>query len=96
MSCLAQTVPASALEPLVTERRNPPGDVAMWVFILTKLVTFGLLFMVYGIAWMKHVALFDQMQLTLDRKAGALKQGAVSGWLVLVLAVNMAAYWKGI
>ncbi|HEY3432141.1 MAG TPA: cytochrome c oxidase subunit 3 family protein [Rhodocyclaceae bacterium] len=43
----------------------------MWVFILAELSAFGLLFMVYGIARMKHAALFDEMQLTLDRNAGA-------------------------
>lgn len=43
----------------------------MWVFILAELTVFGLLFMIYGVARMKHVALFNAMQLTLDRSAGA-------------------------
>ncbi len=30
------------------------------------------------------------------RGVGAIWQGAVGGWLLLVLAANMAAYWKGI
>lgn len=60
------------LEPATSStRRDPPGDIAMWVFILAELAAFGLLFIVYGVARMKHVALFDEMQLTLDRQAGA-------------------------
>jgi len=44
----------------------------MWVFILAELSAFGLLFIVYGVARMTHVPLFNEMQLTLDRNAGAL------------------------
>lgn len=52
-------------------RPHPPGDLAIWVFILAELLAFGVFFVLYGVARMKHQALFDQMQLTLDRNAGA-------------------------
>ena len=45
---------------------------AIWVFILAELLAFGVLFVVYGVTRAKHLALFDEMQLTLDRNAGAL------------------------
>jgi len=55
----------------VALRQYPPGDLAIWVFILAELLAFGVLFAIYGVARMKHLELFDQMQLTLDRNAGA-------------------------
>lgn len=55
-----------------TETRHPPGDLAIWVFILAELLAFGVFFAVYAVARMKHVDLFDTMQTTLDRNAGAL------------------------
>ena len=54
------------------EPRDPPGDLAIWVFILAELLAFGVFFVIYGVARAKNVALFDEMQLTLDRNAGAL------------------------
>ena len=51
---------------------GPPGDLAIWVFILAELLAFGVLFALYGLARARHVVLFDEMQLTLDRNAGAL------------------------
>jgi len=61
------TDPAAA----VGSARHPPGDLAIWVFILAELLAFGVFFTVYAITRMKNVALFDEMQLTLDRRAGA-------------------------
>jgi nitric oxide reductase NorE protein len=51
---------------------HPPGDLAIWVFILAELLAFGVFFTTYAITRMHNVALFDEMQLTLDRQAGAL------------------------
>ncbi|WP_459950131.1 cytochrome c oxidase subunit 3 family protein [Denitratisoma sp. agr-D3] len=64
--------------------RHPPGDLAMWVFILAELSAFGLLFILYGVARMKHRELFDAMQLTLDRGAGALNTALLitASWCV--------------
>lgn len=64
----AVTDPATAVEGA----RHPPGDLAIWVFILAELLAFGVFFTAYAITRMKNVALFDEMQLTLDRNAGAL------------------------
>jgi nitric oxide reductase NorE protein len=52
-------------------RTHPPGDLAIWVFILAELLAFGVFFTVYAVTRMKNIALFDEMQLTLDRQAGA-------------------------
>lgn len=50
----------------------PPGDLAIWVFILAELLAFGVFFVVYAHARMHDVALFNAGQATLDRNAGAL------------------------
>jgi nitric oxide reductase NorE protein len=50
----------------------PPGDLAIWVFILAELLAFGVLFAAYAITRLKNLDLFNEMQLTLDRDAGAL------------------------
>ncbi|UCV16879.1 cytochrome c oxidase subunit 3 family protein [Quatrionicoccus australiensis] len=51
---------------------DPPGDLAIWIFILAELLAFAVLFVLYGVARARHVELFNEMQLTLDRNAGAL------------------------
>lgn len=50
----------------------PPGDLAIWVFILAELLAFGVLFAAYAITRLNNLELFNEMQLTLDRDAGAL------------------------
>ncbi len=62
----------SATLSLPAVRRDPPGDLAIWIFILAELLAFAVLFVLYGVARARHVALFNEMQLTLDRNAGAL------------------------
>lgn len=64
---LVGTVPISA-----NAARHPPGDLAIWVFILAELLAFGVFFAVYAIVRMGHVELFDAMQPNLDRNAGAI------------------------
>ncbi len=54
------------------DRPDPPGDLAIWVFILAELLAFGVFFVVYAVARAKNVDLFNAMQDTLDRDAGAL------------------------
>lgn len=49
--------------------RYPPGDLAIWVFILAELLVFGVFFAAYAFTRMQHVELFNQYQLTLDRHA---------------------------
>lgn len=48
----------------------PPGDLAIWVFILAELFAFFVLFSAYAFTRLKHLALFNEMQLTLDSNAG--------------------------
>lgn len=53
-------------------RPYPPGDLAIWVFILAELAAFFALFVAYAFTRLKHLALFNEMQLTLDADAGML------------------------
>ncbi|MGE5465822.1 MAG: cytochrome c oxidase subunit 3 family protein [Ignavibacteria bacterium] len=64
---------ARSLLPAAPARSlHPPGDLAIWVFILAELLAFGVFFATYAITRMHNVELFDEMQLTLDRRAGAI------------------------
>jgi nitric oxide reductase NorE protein len=51
------------------ERRYPPGDLAIWFFILAELLVFGLFFAAYAFTRMQHVELFNHYQATLNRDA---------------------------
>lgn len=48
----------------------PPGDLAIWVFILAELSAFLALFAAYAVTRLKHLELFNEMQQTLDSTAG--------------------------
>ena len=50
----------------------PPGDLAIWVFILAELFAFFVLFTAYAFTRLKHLALFNEMQRTLNSDAGML------------------------
>jgi nitric oxide reductase NorE protein len=49
--------------------RTPPGDLAIWIFILAELGVFAAFFGAYAFTRMHHVALFNHYQQTLDRNA---------------------------
>ncbi len=49
----------------------PPGDLAVWIFIVAELLVFAVFFISYAVARGHDVALFNAMQRTLDRDAGA-------------------------
>jgi nitric oxide reductase NorE protein len=49
---------------------NPPGDLAIWLFICAELLAFGVLFVAYAFARARNVALFNASQLTLNRESG--------------------------
>ena len=51
------------------ESRYPPGDLAIWIFILAELSVFAVFFAAYAFTRMNQVALFNEYQLTLDRGA---------------------------
>ena len=57
-------VPAAAHEA-------PPGDLAIWFFILAELLAFAVFFAAYAFARAHDPALFDAMQAHVDRTAGA-------------------------
>ena len=50
--------------------RNPPGDLAIWIFILAELLVFAVLFLVYAFARRNNVELFNLHQMQLNRTAG--------------------------
>jgi nitric oxide reductase NorE protein len=57
-------------ETLTYERvRHPPGDLAIWIFIMAELLVFAIFFAAYAITRMNHVELFNEFQLQLDRRA---------------------------
>jgi nitric oxide reductase NorE protein len=49
--------------------RFPPGDLAIWIFILAELLVFGVFFAAYAFTRMNHVELFNTYQATLNRDA---------------------------
>ncbi|MCU7846369.1 MAG: cytochrome c oxidase subunit 3 family protein [Candidatus Thiodiazotropha sp. (ex Monitilora ramsayi)] len=57
--------------------RYPPGDLAIWVFILAELAAFGAFFGAYAFTRMQHVELFNHFQATLDRDAALINTFAL-------------------
>lgn len=59
------------VEPMPAVRReSPPGDLAIWIFILAELLVFGVFFVAYAFARSHNVELFDLYQASLDRTSG--------------------------
>jgi nitric oxide reductase NorE protein len=54
------------------EYTGPPGDFAIWIFILAEMLVFGVMFVVYAFTRAHQVELFNASQLTLSRTAGAI------------------------
>jgi len=52
-----------------SEPRYPPGDLAIWIFILAELSVFAIFFAAYAFTRRNHVELFNAYQLRLDRGA---------------------------
>ena len=50
-------------------RRYPPGDLAIWIFILAELLVFAVFFASYAFARLNDVELFNAYQQTLDRQS---------------------------
>lgn len=51
-------------------KNGPPGDLAIWIFILAEMSVFGVLFAVYAFDRSNHVELFNLSQATLNRTSG--------------------------
>ncbi len=49
--------------------RYPPGDLAIWIFILAELSVFAIFFATYAFTRMNNVELFNEFQQHLDRQA---------------------------
>jgi nitric oxide reductase NorE protein len=72
----------------VQANRYPPGDLAIWIFILAELGVFAVFFAAYAFARIGDVALFNAGQDTLDRGAALLNTLAlVTGSFFVVRAV---------
>lgn len=58
----------SAALPLMSEEKVawPPGDLAIWIFILAELAVFAIFFAAYAFARMGEIELFMTYQRTLD------------------------------
>jgi nitric oxide reductase NorE protein len=56
----------------VSIRNHPPGDLAIWIFILAELSVFAVFFAAYAFARANHVEMFNHYQLTLDRTTALL------------------------
>jgi nitric oxide reductase NorE protein len=57
------------MEAVTEPRRYPPGDLAIWIFILAELSVFAVFFASYAFTRMGNPELFDTYQQTLDRRA---------------------------
>jgi len=56
-------------QPVDRRSPYPPGDLAIWVFILAELLVFAVFFASYAFTRLNHVELFNQYQATLNRDA---------------------------
>lgn len=49
---------------------GPPGDLAIWFFILAELAAFGAFFVAYAFTRLNHIELFNSYQQHLDTRSG--------------------------
>lgn len=54
-------------DPGTSREGYPPGDLAIWIFILAELLVFAVFFASYAFTRMNNVELFNQFQATLNR-----------------------------
>ena len=54
---------------VVSASRYPPGDLAIWIFMMAELAVFAAFFAAYAFTRMGHVELFNACQQALDRRA---------------------------
>lgn len=73
--------------------RYPPGDLAIWIFILAELLVFGVFFAAYAFTRMGHVELFNQYQTTLNRDLALINTLALltSSWFVVRAVARIRA-----
>lgn len=54
------------MQSIAQKRIYPPGDLALWIFILAELLVFAVFFSAYAFTRANNVELFNTYQLTLD------------------------------
>jgi nitric oxide reductase NorE protein len=63
----------SVMQDTVPQKQEyPPGDLAIWVFILAELLVFAIFFASYAFTRSNNIELFNHYQLTLDSNAALL------------------------
>ncbi len=86
-------------------RRYPPGDLAIWIFILAELSVFAIFFVAYAFTRMSNPELFNLYQANLDRGAALINTLALitsSYFVVRALAAirvgagGRCARWLGL
>jgi nitric oxide reductase NorE protein len=78
-----------ASSPMPSKRL--PGDLAIWIFILSEMLAFAVFFSAYAFARAKNPELFNTYQQTLDRDMGALNTLLlITGSWFVVRAVQAA------
>jgi nitric oxide reductase NorE protein len=76
------------VQPHLTLSKNPPGDLAMWIFIVAELLVFALFFASYAFTRANHVELFNSYQPTLNQELALLNTLAlISGSYCVVRAL---------
>ena len=80
MDASVNSLPAHLAREEAAANRYPPGDLAIWIFILAELLVFAVFFSAYAFARMGDPALFDQYQATLSQNA------ALANTLALITA----------
>ena len=71
-------------KPSHHQDKGLPGDLAIWIFIWSELLVFAIFFAGYAIVRANNVELFDSLQPTLDRNAGAINTALLlsASWCV--------------
>ena len=88
---MSETVITSPIPPSAGTAPHLPGDLAIWVFILSEMLVFALFFAAYAFARAQNVELFNQYQQTVDRNLGALNTLLlITGSWFVVRAVQAA------
>lgn len=59
-------------EIVLDKSKTPPGDLAIWIFIVAELLVFAIFFASFAFTRSNHVELFNTYQLTLDRNLALL------------------------
>lgn len=87
MSSIDQVRDNGSVRPAEAASRSPypPGDLAIWIFILAELLVFAVFFAAYAFTRLGHVELFNHYQTTLDRDAALVNTLALitSSWFVV-------------